>query len=256
MKVSSMILGIALLLGIFSTPLNAAESNAAFDAANKLYAQAKFADAAAAYEQILQSGLVSPALYFNLGNARFKAGEIGKAIFAYRRAEKLAPRDPDLEANLQFVRDQIQGPSDTPGRWQRALQHLTLNEWTLLAATPLWICLLSLAAMQFRNNSRSIFRNLAWLSGLAAIALGACLFCAWKINSAPFAVVINNDAVVRNGPLEESQSAFTVHDGAELKVLDEKNGWLQVSADNRIGWVKSEAVQRNDSGILRANHGN
>jgi tetratricopeptide (TPR) repeat protein len=221
-RIGSIIVAVALWLGIFSAPLLAAETNAAFDAANKLYAQAKFADAAAAYEQLLQSGMVSPALYFNLGNARFKAGEIGKAILAYRQAESLAPRDPDLEANLQFVRNQIQGPSATSSRWERALQHLTLNEWTLLAVTPLWICLLSLTALQFRNNSRSTFRNLAWLSGLAAIALGVCLVCVWKINSAPIAVVIANDAVVRNGPLEESPSSFTVHDGAELNVLDEK----------------------------------
>ena len=242
MRIGWIIVAVALWLGIFSAPLLAAETNAAFDAANKLYAQAKFADAAAAYEQLLQSGTVSPALYFNLGNARFKAGEIGKAILAYRQAESLAPRDPDLEANLQFVRNQIQGPSAASSRWGRALQHLTLNEWTLLAATPLWICLLSLTALQFRNNSRSTFRNLAWLSGLAAIALGVCLVCVWKINSAPIAVVIANDAVVRNGPLEESPSAFTVHDGAELNVLDEKNNWLQISVGNRIGWLKRELV--------------
>jgi hypothetical protein len=102
--------------------------------------------------------------------------------------------------------------------------------------------LLSLTALQFRNNSRSTFRNLAWLSGLAAIALGVCLVCVWKINSAPIAVVIANDAVVRNGPLEESPSAFTVHDGAELNVLDEKNNWLQISVGNRIGWLKRELV--------------
>jgi len=241
-RIGSIIVAVALWLGIFSAPLFAAETNAAFDAANKLYAQAKFADAAAAYEKLLQSDVVSPALYFNLGNARFKAGEIGKAILAYRQAESLAPRDPDLEANLQFVRNQIQGPSAASSRWERALQHLTLNEWTLLAATPLWICLLSLTALQFRNSSRSTFRNLAWLSGLAAIALGVCLVCVWKIHSAPIAVVIANDAVVRNGPLEESPSAFTVHDGAELNVLDEKNNWLQISVGNRIGWLKRELV--------------
>ena len=44
----------------------------------------------------------SPALLFNYGNAEFKAGHLGKAIAAYRRAELLAPRDAEIRANLAF----------------------------------------------------------------------------------------------------------------------------------------------------------
>ena len=80
-----------------------------FSAANQLYAKGKFADAAAAYEKILQTGAQSPALLFNAGNAEFKAGHLGKAIAAYRRAEQLSPRDAELRANLAFVRNQVQG---------------------------------------------------------------------------------------------------------------------------------------------------
>src|SRR5882672_4567327 len=47
----------------------------AFDQANKLYEEGKFTEAAAAYEKMLRQGRASPALYFNLGNAFFKAGQ-------------------------------------------------------------------------------------------------------------------------------------------------------------------------------------
>ena len=51
------------------------------------------------------------------------------------------------------------------------------------------------------------------------------------------------EAVVRFGPLEESQSAYTLRDGSELDVLDEKDGWLQVLDDTRrAGWVRKEQV--------------
>ena len=76
-----------------------------FDTANKLYEEGKFAEAAAAYESLVQSRQVSAALYFNLGNAWFKSGQIGRAIAAYRQAEQMTPRDPDLRANLQFARE-------------------------------------------------------------------------------------------------------------------------------------------------------
>src|SRR5262249_51400407 len=109
--------------------LNAAEGTAfAFDAANRLYEQGKFTDAAAAYQKLLQTGKTSPAVYFNLGNAYFKSGQMGRAVAAYRQAELITPRDPDVRANLQFARNQIQGPTISMPGWQRWLNKLSLNE--------------------------------------------------------------------------------------------------------------------------------
>src|SRR4051794_29504249 len=90
------LLCLACLLALLGTPARAEDLAAAFDQANKLYEQGKFAEAAGAYEKLAQSTPASPALYFNLGNAWFKAGQSGRAIAAYRRAEILAPRDPNL----------------------------------------------------------------------------------------------------------------------------------------------------------------
>ena len=55
------------------------------------------------------------------------------------------------------------------------------------------------------------------------------------------AIVITREAAVRYGPLAESPIAFTVHDGAELRVLDQKDEWLQVSAGpRRVGWLRRD----------------
>src|SRR5262249_59015968 len=48
--------------------------NTIFFRANTLYTEEHYADAAAQYEQLLAAGLESGNLYFNLGNAYFKAG--------------------------------------------------------------------------------------------------------------------------------------------------------------------------------------
>jgi tetratricopeptide (TPR) repeat protein len=217
---------------------------AAFDAANKLYEQGRFSDAASAYEKLLQSGQASTALYFNLGNAFFKAGQIGRAIAAYRQAEQLAPRDPDLRANLQFARNQVQSPTLSSTRWQRALGKLSLNEWTLLAAGAVWLWLLLLGLLQWRPALKPALRAYLLAAGVAAALLVACFASAFSENRfARTAIVAARDVVVRQGPMEESQSAFTVHDGAELRVLDQKDGWLQVTTDpRRIGWLRRNQV--------------
>jgi hypothetical protein len=56
-------------------------------------------------------------------------------------------------------------------------------------------------------------------------------------------IVIVPEAVARRGPMDESQSAFTVHDGAELTVVARDGDWLQVSgASRQTGWLPQKDV--------------
>jgi tetratricopeptide (TPR) repeat protein len=233
---------ISLLLCLVPT-FSRAAATVSFDEANKLYERELYAAAAAAYEELLTSGKQSAAVYFNLGNAWFKAGQLGKAIAAYRQASRLAPRDPDLRANLQFARAQRQGPSLTFTRFDWWLETLTINQWTIVAAVGFWGWMLVLGAMQVRPDWKPLLRRANFLLLAVTICVGACLWLAWRNNSRPLGIVIDPEASVRHGPLEESNSAFTVYDGAELEILDRKDRWVQVAAGNRqIGWVPKERL--------------
>ena len=231
---------LALLLLALPVSARADLTSPAFDAANRLYDGGKFSEAAEAYEKLTQSGQTSATLYFNLGNAFFKSGQIGRAIAAYHQAEKITPRDPDLRANLRFARNQVQGPTLSSTRWQLFLGRMTLNEWTLLATSLIWLCLVLLAGVQWRPGWKPVLRSYLLALGIAAGLSCACLAAAYsEARSWQVAVVTAHDASVRNGTLEESPTNFTVHDGAELRVLDQKDDWLQVStAANRIGWIR------------------
>ena len=230
---------------MFVTGLRAGEpGGAAFDSANKLYEQGKFAEAASAYEKMVQTGQASAAVYYNLGNAFFKAGQIGRAIAAYNAAEKIKPRDPDLRANLQFARGQVQGPTYASPAWQRWLTRVSLNEWAVFAATLLWIWFLLLILLQWRPSLKSSLRLYVAVLGFAMLVVCSALIVVWRKNQPGWAaVVVTRDAVVRQGPLDESQTAFTLHDGAEIQVLDRKDDWLQVTTDpHRIGWIHRDQV--------------
>jgi len=221
----------------------AADAGGGFDAANKLYEQGKFSESAAAYEQLIQSGMVSSALYFNLGNAFFKSGQLGEALAAYRNAQNIAPRDAEVRANLQFVRGQVQGPTLLPDSPQRWLARLTLNEWAIFAAVIFWLWLALLVLIQFRPAWKQSMRGWLWFGGIATLAVCVCLAMAYADGSAKTAIVVKKDAVLHNGPLEEAPGGITVHDGAELSVIDNKNDWLQVRIDNnRSGWLKRDQV--------------
>jgi hypothetical protein len=222
-----------------------ASPEALFEQANRAYEQGKFAEAIQTYSLLVQSGRTSPAIYFNLGNACFKAGRIGDALGHYLIAERLAPRDPDLQANIRFVRSAFYGNAPPerrlPGRW---LGRLSLNEWTVLFAVGLWAFFGLLSLRLLRPNFRQVSR--AWLRvvlfSLLVFGAGVVSSCLDRF-SVQQAVVNHRDVILRHGPVTESPSLQTMADGQELRVLDTKNDWLQVSGASRgTGWVRQQDV--------------
>jgi tetratricopeptide (TPR) repeat protein len=216
-----------------------------FDAANKLYYEGKFPEAASAYESLLRSGQNSAVVYFNLGNALLKSGHVGQAIAAYRQAERITPRDPDVRANLRFARNQVQGPTLSANRLVDWIHTLTLNEWAVLAAVCFWIFFALLIWTQVRPYLKRQLRLYLGVSLILAIVCGSLLAFSLQEQrgGSKIAVVTVPDVVVRHGPLDASPNAFPVHDGAEMRVLERRDDWLQVSPDpTRIGWIRRDQV--------------
>ncbi|MDA0312354.1 MAG: tetratricopeptide repeat protein, partial [Gemmatimonadetes bacterium] len=71
---------------------------------NQLYQEGDYEGAVDAYEIVLASGHESADLHYNLGNAYFKGGQLGRSILAWERALDRAPGDPDIRANLDLAR--------------------------------------------------------------------------------------------------------------------------------------------------------
>src|SRR6516165_4265113 len=113
--------GIGLVLTLFaalfsdessSDPQLLAEAEAAFQLGverrfEPAEARGNFLRAAELYEQLRQRGASSPALLRNLGNAYLLAGDVPKAILAYRRGLRVAPSDRRLQEGLSWARSQV-----------------------------------------------------------------------------------------------------------------------------------------------------
>jgi len=223
----------------------AGDVTARFDAANRLYEEGKFADAAAAYSKLVDAGAVSAAVYFNRGNAYFRLGKTGWAIVDYLLASRLAPRDRELRSNLNIARSKARGGAVySEPKAQKILRVLTVNEWALLTAAGVWGLFIFLAMVQWRVDLKPLLQKYAMASAVVAVVAGVCLVV--KLNADYFtdrAVVVTGEAEVRNGPLDEAIELFKVRDGAEVEVLDRKEGWLQIAdVAQRTGWVKSTQV--------------
>ncbi len=82
-----------------------------------------YRESASLLESLLADGFRNGAVYYNLGNAYFRARECGRSIAAYRKAKPYRPRDPYLEANLRQALSVAPGrlPEPAPPWWRHVL---------------------------------------------------------------------------------------------------------------------------------------
>ena len=99
---------IALLMAVMGIAQSPSEL---WNRANQAYSEGRYEDAAADYAAIIEEApIITRAyapVYYNLGNARFKQGELSQAILAYERCLRLKPTDKNAKYNLQFAQSRI-----------------------------------------------------------------------------------------------------------------------------------------------------
>ena len=220
-----------------------------FRTANQLYDQGKFAEAAAVYEKIEPKTVY---VYYNLGNAWFRQGKLGLAILNYERARRLAPRDPDILANLKFAEqklgvDEVNTPPRAGQRFLRSvIASRTPTEWSMYELVALWLAVLAIGAWIFLPKARTgcLIVSTVALMGFAVstFALGYQIF---DETTAPECVVVSTETTARFAPLPDSTVHFRPAEGTKVVIREDRGPWLCVErADGQQGWVNAEAISR------------
>ncbi len=222
----------------------------AFFRANTLYTQGQYAEAVEAYEAVLQSGLVSGNLYFNLGNAYFKAGQVGRAILNYERARRLLPSDPDLEANLRFAHSLTGTEVCQPPLWQRLVfplaQRVTTDQlvWLTSAAYTLLFVVFAAYRLWPRRPRWLLFVGWGVTAGLVVITLSLVQQLRTSDWQRHAVVLKQEDTPVRFEPAASGTVHFSVTQGTRVQVLDVRKDWKQVSrCDGRRGWIEKDVLE-------------
>jgi tetratricopeptide (TPR) repeat protein len=215
--------------------------------ANDLYASNNYQKAADAYESLKKKGLNNGHLYFNLGNTYIRLGKTGPAILNYIRAQKLIPRDENLQANLNFAiqqtRDKITPPPpDTLATLFFWINDLSLNEninFTIAINLTFWLTLI--AWFYFRTDFLRLARNsIFFLLMLAFVAIGV------KLNlesNSKTGVILAKTVSVKSGLDTSNITLFELHEGALVNITDERQGWIEVQLDSKQkGWIPKDSI--------------
>lgn len=234
----------------------AADFGPMWDKANTAYYNNDFTEALALYDSIKQSGMVSAKLYYNMGNAWFKAGRIGKAILYYNKAQRLAPGNKDIEHNLEiantYTRNRIEPlPEFLLKRWMRSLSSIMGgNAWAALSVALFALTLAG--ALLYLLPLRRGVRKAGFWSAIAGLVL---FLFAFSFASHDYqesvestqAIVTSTSASVKSSPDNAGKDLFLLYEGAKVEVRDALNGWSEITlADGNQGWIKTSAIEMID----------
>jgi hypothetical protein len=183
----------------------------------------------------------SAAGLYNLANAYARQGKPGMAVLNYERASLLSPNDPDIDANLSYVRafSHLAAPSrSTFDRMVRIASPFALS-W--IGVMGLVIVGVSALAAQLAFRLRWMHR-LGMLLGISMLGLTVANGIAlWPILHE--GVVITAATPVRVAPVPMGDSLFVLPEAETVKIAAEHEGFLLIQTGaGRSGWVSRSNI--------------
>lgn len=224
-----------------------------FERAGEWYRNKRYAEAEAAYQQLLAHGSSSYEVYYNLANSCFKQKKYGYAVFFYEKALRLAPGDEDILFNLElthtYLKDQIAVPPDFfLFHYYRFALYFFSIDTLAIAAIVLWNLLLLMLLIKLFFQRRPRFFNLA-LYGIALLFVVSAYVFVTRVyidSTKEEAVILNSVCDIKSEPDPAAATVFILHEGAKVEIRSMTDEWLEIRLiDGKVGWIR-----RGDVGTL------
>jgi hypothetical protein len=173
---------------------------------------------------------------YNLANSYARAGKPGLAVLNYERAALLAPDDPDINANLEYVRTSAHVATEPRGRFARIAR----------AASPrlaAWAGVLGIALVGLGMLARRTTRRFQWMR-IGGIVIGAALIALTASNAMLLwprmheAVILVNQTPVRVSPVPMGETAFVLPEAETVTITAEHEDFALIRTRRGLsGWV-------------------
>ena len=224
-----------------------------WEAGNRAYIEGNYDKAIEEYTAILDGGEYSMKLYYNLANAYFKAGAMGKAILYYNKALRIAPSQEDIRHNLALAEAQTKDriaviPEFFLNRWMRTMRNsMSCTAWSVLSLV--WLGVMLAFGLLFLLASRIRWRKMGFYGALCAFLLfvATTSFAISSRNdmlSHDEAIVMGTAISVKSSPDRSATDLFVLHEGTKVKVLTEVDEWVEVViADGKKGWTERKNIE-------------
>lgn len=234
-------------------PASEATPDELWDLANTAYINGDYHTATEIYGEILDRGLSSVKLYYNLGNSCFKEGRLGESILYYRRALRLAPGNDDIRYNLSVAearaKDRIEAiPAFFLTEWVRAARSvMSCTAWSIFSLVALVLALglflLYLLAPRLALRKAGFYGTI--LAGVLFVLTTS--FAAGERREMlddTQAVVMAASTAVKSSPDKAATDLFVLHEGTLVTISSRLEGWCEITiADGKKGWLEAKTIE-------------
>lgn len=248
---------IILLLIVVAMSVVKIQAQNSFDDAQKAYQEKDYARAISLYEDEIKTlqkeGKVSADLFYNLGNAYFRANDIPEAILNYERAQLYNPGDRDIKHNIEYANTKIEDKilnADTffLGIWFTAVQNLMSSTgWAKLAIVFFLFLIGSLTLFFFTKSL--VYKKIGFYLGVVCFILSVFsnIFAFRqqdKISHRDTAIVMVGIAPVVSSPTSNSNEVFVLHAGTKVEITKVDGDWMEIEiADGSVGWIQRSKLE-------------
>lgn len=229
------------------------DAQSAFEKGNSFYSKNHYKEAITTYTQIVNSGDYSALVYFNLGNAYYKDGDLPSALLYYEKAHRLSPGDDDINFNIRFANakttDKIdEAPEFFLSKWWKGfILAISANALAIIAIVLILFGSGTLILYFFSNSfiikKVSFFASLVlFFLGIFAVSIAGSQVSYFNDNKQ--AIIFTSVVNIKGSPAEKAVTLFVLHDGTKVTISDNNNGWLKIKlANGNEGWLKSTDVK-------------
>lgn len=243
-----------LLFVILSLGFNLRAQDDIIKQAEAAYTSEDYSKAIELYENILLNYGDSYEIYYNLGNAYYKMGNIAPAILNYERALLINPGDGDVRFNREITKLRVVDKIEPLGefflvKWFHNVQNIfNVDTWAAIGITCfiLFICCLVL----FFFSKWMKVKKAGFYLGiiLLAFVFFSNIF-AWNQKKSLVnrngAIIFVPTVTIKSSPDASGTDLFVLHEGTKVFIKSTLGEWNEIELeDGNVGWINQKDIQK------------
>lgn len=221
--------------------------------AETAYTQEDYNKAIELYEGIIKSHGESAAIFYNLGNAYYKAGKVAPAILNYERALVLDPGDKDIRFNLQMARQKTVDKIEPVGgfflsQWFDSIQNMAgADSWGKIGI--LCFILFIGCLILFFFSKWIHLKKIGFYAGLLLLVLVIFANIFGQHQKAEMlnrnsAIIFAPTVTIKSSPDASGTDLFILHEGTKVSVKSKLGDWSEIEMeDGSVGWMPTKDIQ-------------
>lgn len=236
-----------IFLAILAATGSAQEQEEIFRSANQDFEAGSYDQAALKYESLVEKGLLSADLFYNLGTTLYRLDRPGEAMLFLRRAQVLDPSLPEVRQNIEVLRNRVGILEFSDSDFDRFVRALPASTGHWVGSALLWIAAIAVAAgyaiPRLRPNRSGLITLAIVLAMVAFVAFRIDDYRATRLAPENFSIVVAPDAQALTAPAPDASPVIDLPPGSEVRTIQATGPWRYVDIpDDLRGWVRAETV--------------